>query len=61
MGKRTEYQRLVKHLAGDRAVCNCGEAYYIKGGNRGCAHGCSSNQINTKYEIAAHLIKELGV
>jgi hypothetical protein len=45
---------LVRRFADGRQPCNCGEAYRDKDGT--CAHGCSSNLITAKYEIARRVL-----
>lgn len=74
MKPRNAFERLVARYANGRALCNCNQAYYTNSGRgwipdgKGnweerndcpdCQHGCSSNQIRTKLEIAERVEKE---
>ena len=69
----TDWRRLVALYAGDRELCNCGEAYYshCAGGDECgfchrdakahtyCKDGCSANMIETKEEIAGRVLLAL--
>ena len=59
------FKALIERFADGRSICNCGEAYYATDGvywkagsplqfhdGLHCKSGCSTNQIDAKYEIA---------
>lgn len=68
------FERLVVRYAGNRVVCNCGQAYYTNCGtvsfldNNGdwqtrndypeCKNGCDANLERAKIEIAEQVEKE---
>lgn len=50
------WKKLIKILAGERQICNCGAAYSDKAGN--CVNGCSANLIEAKEYIATRILEE---
>ena len=55
------WRRLIERYAGDRKVCNCGDAYYsiAADGHTFCAGGCQANAYGVKAEIAARVLREI--
>ncbi len=68
----SNWKKLIEKYADGRPICNCGCAYYTpcghgidRDGKRRtdmlvCAHGCSSNQITARDEIAGRVIADLA-
>lgn len=62
-----DWRKLVERYRGDRVLCNCRQAWCVRfhkfedGLILGeCTHGCSSNQIDCRNEIAERICAELG-
>ena len=62
------FTKLLLRYADGRQLCNCNEAYeglvkaYVVGKGYvmvpGCVHGCSTNKIDAKEEVAERLVGE---
>ncbi len=67
---RNNFEKLIERYAGNKQICNCGDAYYKNCGhalingkevfdNPTCEHGCSANQISARRYIADKVVAEL--
>lgn len=52
------WKKLIERYAGNRKICNCGEAYYAEDGDY-CPNGCSAAQLEAREFIAKCVLKEL--
>lgn len=68
----TNFEKLIVRYAGDKKICNCGQAYLTNCGNARvngkdvfdypvCKYGCSTNQIMAKEYIADRVVDELNI
>lgn len=55
--RRMAVERALRVIHPERRLCNCYQAY--AGDDGGCPHGCSSNQLQAKDEIALAFLASL--
>ena len=73
---RNNWEAVILHFKGDRVICNCGCAYYSKGGvyskwvdgkwveftdGLACEGGCSYNQMKAREHVAQQIIPLLNI
>jgi hypothetical protein len=59
------WRTLILRYANGRKVCSCEDAYYKESKFQGhdytyCEHGCTTNKLLTKNEIAKKVLEELA-